>query len=162
MAKTEIRISGDIHKFAQDAGQRSRQAFDLNREDFQLRALKYPLLRLQSDGVTEQARNELAELAVLAFDEHDVSKAAEKIQNRNDASPIAVTIAQIVASAMGSKRMAMLGAVMGAHAAHRISGKNDAGIDVIAAIIGSVCLQSEKFVKDMIGEQWKEFAQRET
>ena len=161
---SQFKSSGDVKAFAHDAGQFYRNAIGLNREDFQLRALKYPLLRLSTDGVTELDRSDLAELAKLAFEEGDVTSAAERIQKRKSASPIAVAIANVVASAQGSKRMAMLGAVIGAHAASaRVlsGGSRDAGFDVVGAIVGAACLDSINFVQKVVGDDWKGFAERE-
>jgi hypothetical protein len=158
---SQFKSSGDIEGFAHDAGQFYRNAVSLNREDFQLRALKYPLLRLSTDGLTEHDRKELAELAKLAFAETNVEKAAEKIRSRKSASPIAVAIANVVLSAQGSKRIAMLGAVIGAHAARVLSNNHDAGFDVVGAIIGATCLNTIDFVQKVVGKDWQGFAERD-
>jgi hypothetical protein len=159
---SQFKSSGDIKAFAHDAGQSYLNAIGLNREDFQLRALKYPLLRLSTDGLTELDRKELAELAKRAFEEADVADAAERIQKRHSSSPIAVAIANVMLSARVSKRMSMLGAVIGAHAARALSlGTHDVGFDVVGAIVGAACLDSIDFVQKIVGDDWKGFAERD-
>ena len=166
MVKTKS--SGDVDAFATNAGRIYQSAVDLNREDFQLRALKYPLLRLSVHGLSAQDQKELAELAKDVVEERDVTHASERITSRKSASPIAVAIAQIVASARGSKWMAMLGSVVGAHAAHSLSAGGHgtvaldaAGLDVVGAIVGAACLDSEKFLQQVIGNDVKAFVERD-
>jgi hypothetical protein len=117
----EIRSSGDVAGFAAGAGRLYLRAVDLNREDFRLRALEYPLLRLSVHGLSDHDQKALAELAKDVVEENDAADAAARITGRESASPIAVAIAEIVASAQGSKWMAMLGSVVGAHAALSLS-----------------------------------------
>jgi hypothetical protein len=130
---------------------------------FRLRALKYPLLRLSVHGLSAQDQKELVELAKDVVEERSVTDASEKITGRKSASPIAVAIAEIVVSARGSKWIAMLGSVVGAHAALSLSagGQNDVGFDVVGAIVGAACLDSEEFVQQAIGNDVKAFVERD-
>jgi hypothetical protein len=159
----EVKSAGDVNAFAADAGRRYQGAIDLNREDFRLRSLKYPLLRLSVHGLGAEDQKELAELAKDIVEEREVTDALDRITNRKSASPIAVAIAGIVGSARGSKWMAMLGAVIGAHAALSLSagGQGDVGFDVVGAIVGAACLDSAEFVQQVIGNDVKAFVERE-
>jgi hypothetical protein len=162
-AMVEVKSSGDVNAFAAHAGRLCQSAVDLNREDFRLRALKYPLLRLSVHGLSAHDQKELLELAKDVVEERDATKAAERITSRTSASPIAVAIADIVVSARGSKWLAMLGSVVGAHAALSISagGQGDVGLDVVGAIVGAVCLDSEQFLQQAIGNDVKAFVKRD-
>jgi hypothetical protein len=159
----EIKSSGDLDALAANAGRHYQSAADLNREDFQLRALKYPLLRLGGHGLSAQDQKELAKLAKDVVEERDVTNASERITSRKSASPIAVAIAEIVVSARQSKWMAMLGSVVGAHAALSLSagGKGDVGFDVVGAIVGAACLEGDKFLQQAIGNDVKAFVERD-
>lgn len=159
----EIKSSGKVAAFAANAGRLYQGAVDLNREDFQLRALKYPLLRLSIHGLSVQDQKELVELAKVVVEERDVTQACEKLTSRKSASPIAVAIAGIVASARGPKWMAMLGSVVGAHAALSLSagGKGDVGFDVVGAIVGATCLDSDEFLQQVIGSDLKAFVEKD-
>jgi len=57
----------------------------------------------------------------------------------------------------------MLGSVIGAHAALSFSagGQNDVGFDVVGAIVGAACLDSDKFVQQAIGNDVKAFVERD-
>jgi hypothetical protein len=156
-----FKSSGNVETFARDAGQSYSHAIDLGQEDLRLRALKYPLLRLIHEPLHEQDRLELAQLAGLALAEGDVAPVAEAIQHRKS-SPIAVAIAGVVLSARGSKWKAMLGAVIGAHAARGASaGSGDVGFEVLGAIIGAASLQSHDFLQQIVGNDWKAFVERD-
>lgn len=159
----KLKSSGDVNAFAANAGSLYRQAVDLNREDFRLRALKYPLLRLSVHGLGAEDQMELAALAKDVVEERDVTHTCEKIASRKSASPIAVAIAGIVASARGSKWTAMLGSVVGAHAALSLSagGRSDVGFDVVGAIVGASCLDSDEFVQQAIGNDAKAFVEKD-
>jgi hypothetical protein len=162
----EVKSTGDVNAFAINAGRLYQGAVDLNREDFGLRALKYPLLRLSVHGLSAEDQKELAALAKAVVEERDVTDACERITGRKSASPIAVAIAKIVASARGSrgsKWMAMLGAVIGAHAALSLSAgrRDDVGFDVVGAIVGAACLDSDEFVQQAIGNDVKAFVERD-
>ena len=60
---TELKSSGDLDGLAAEAGRFYQRAFDLNREDLGLRALKYPLLRLSVHGLSAEDQKQLAALA---------------------------------------------------------------------------------------------------
>jgi len=158
----DVKSSGDLKTLAAEAGSLHRRAVDLNREDFQLRALKYPLLRLSVHGVSDEDQKELAALAKDVIEERDVTRASDRITHRKSASPIAVAIAEIVRSAQGSKWAAMLGSVVGAHAALSLTagGRNDVGFDIIGAIVGATCFSSDKFLQQVIGNDVKGFVER--
>jgi hypothetical protein len=160
---TDIKISGEVSAFAGSAGQRCQSAVDLGREDFQLRALKYPLLRLSIHGLTAQDQRELADLAKDIVGEQDTTTSVNMIVNRKSASPIAIAIARIVESARGSKWLAMLGAVVGAHAAlgMSIGSQGDIGLDVLGAIVGAACSENSQFLQQVIGQDVKAFVERD-
>ena len=159
----EVKSSGDVAALATDAGRLYLRAVDLNQEDFRLRALKYPLLRLSIHGLSDHDQKELAELAKDVVEERDVTDTCKRITSRKSASPIAVAIAEIVVSARRSKWMAMLGSVVGAHAALSLSagGQNDVGFDVVGAIVGAACLESGEFLQQVIGNDVKAFVERD-
>jgi len=158
-----MKSSGDVNGSAAEAGSFALRAVDLNREDFQLRALHYPLLRLSVHGLSDQDQKELVQLAKVVVEERDVTHAVERITNRKSASPIAVAIANIVRMARGPKWNAMLGSVMGAHAAINFSagGQPDIGLDVVGAIVGAACVESGPFLQQVIGNDVKGFVERE-
>jgi hypothetical protein len=160
---SNVKTSGDLNTFAAEAGNLYQHAVGLNREDFQLRALKYPLLRLSIHGVSAEDQKELADLAKDVVEERDVTRASDKITNRKSASPIAVAIADIVRSAQGSKWVTMLGSIVGAHAALSLTagGRNDVGFDIVGAIVGATCLNSDKFLQEVIGNDIKAFVERD-
>jgi hypothetical protein len=159
----DLKSTGDVEAFAANAGRLYRGAADLNREDFQLRALKYPLLRLSVHGLSAEDQKDLATLAREVVAERDVTEAAERITGRQSASPIAVAIAGIVVAARGSKWLALLGSVVGAHAALSLSAgaRDDVGFDVVGAIVGAACLESGEFVQRAIGNDVLAFVERD-
>jgi hypothetical protein len=118
----------DTQDIWQEAGEVYRFAIDFSVED-SARALRYPLLRLsnllrlpeQEPKKGLRGAEELTELGQIVIQGGDVVEAADRIIERQDASPLAVTIASIVrASAFGTedrRRRAMLGAVFGAYGA---------------------------------------------
>src|SRR5262245_50718964 len=158
-----VKSAGDVNAFAAEAGTLYLGAVGLNQEDFQLRALKYPLLRLSVHGLSAEDQKDLAELAKDVVDDRDVTAACERITKRTSANPIAVAIAQIVGAARASKWKAMLGSVIGAHAALSLSlgDKDDMGFDILGAIVGATCLDSEAFVQQAIGDDLKAFVERD-
>jgi hypothetical protein len=101
--------------------------------------LKFMLLRLSLLGITVQDREQLRDLARLAFYDKDVTKAADRIKKRRTASPLAVAIADVVASAE-EKKLAMLGAVFGAY----VTG------GILGAITGAVALSTSQFVAQQV------------
>src|SRR4029453_13855578 len=133
-----MKSSGDVNGSAAEAGMFVLRAVDLNREDFALRALHYPLLGLSVHGLSDQGQEGLVQLWKVVVEERDITPAVEKITNRKSASPIAIAIANIVRMARGPKWNAMLGSVLGAHAAINFSagGQPDIGLDVVGAIVG--------------------------
>jgi hypothetical protein len=118
---------------------------------------------LSVHGLSDHDQKELAELAKDVVEERDVTDTCKRITSRKSASPIAVAIAEIVVSARRSKWMAMLGSVVGAHAALSLSagGQNDVGFDVVGAIVGAACLESGEFLQQVIGNDVKAFVERD-
>ena len=57
----------------------------------------------------------------------------------------------------------MLGSVMGAHAAINFSagGQSDIGLDVVGAIVGAACLDSDEFVQQAIWNDVMAFVERD-
>jgi hypothetical protein len=162
---SSITISGDVPTIASSAGATHyHNATDKSFDDAR-RGLRYVLLRLSLLGLTEQDRAELGELARLAFQESDVTAAANQIKNRAAASPLAIAIADIVASSRGSQRMAMLGAVLGAYAAlHAVGDGSGSHIfqGVLGAIAGAVALSTSTFAQNALEENlWRKFAATE-
>ncbi len=157
------RVTGSVHY--RDATDFSSGSFGDARN-----GLIYALHRLSILGLTVQDREPLRELARLAFQESDVTEAANEIKSRESASPLAVAIADIVAASFsrGGKemtKMAMLGAVYGAYAGLK-DGRLPEDERVIkgiqGAIAGAVAVSTSKFIQDHIEvEQWREFAEKE-
>lgn len=160
-------ISADVHEFSRVAGSvHYKNAIDISSGSFgdARNGLKYALMRLSLLGLTEQDREQLGELARLAFQESDVTEAANHIKDRKSASPLAVAIADIVteSSAHGGQKMtkmAMLGALFGAYPA-----RNDHNLlnGVLGAIAGAVAVATSKFIQDeMEANLWRKFAEME-
>jgi folate-dependent tRNA-U54 methylase TrmFO/GidA len=158
-------MSDDLKQLAQEAGSRYARAVGLGREDLQLRAVKYLLLRLTVGGLHNEELARLRALASAALLESDVSNEAEAIQKKKDSSPLALTLAGIVAEARGSKRAAMLGAVLGAHAAHGARGGEDARdgrAEMQGAVVGAAILETHRMLEEMIAQpSWSDFSTRE-
>ena len=158
-------MNDDLKHLAQEAGSRYANAISLGRGDIQQRAIKYLLLRLTVGGLNTKDVDKLRSLASAAFSEADVTSEVNNIQKGKESSPLALAIAGIVAEAQGSKRMAMLGAVLGAHAAHAARVNQDArdGVaEMQGAIVGSSVFETNRFLEQFLGSQtWSDFASRD-
>jgi hypothetical protein len=155
-------ISGDTRAIAQVAGSTHYAGgIDLIRED-SIDGFKYHLLRLELVGLSEQDREELNELARLAFQESEVAEAVERIKQRESASELAVAIADIVNTAQGSKKAAMLGAVFGAYSGLNAVGESgDNRLQaVLGGIAGAVAASANSFTDARLGQDaWAKYAQ---
>ena len=160
---------GDTQEIWQEAGQLYNSALDLSFEDVG-GGLRYALLRLSTQGLTEQDQEELAELGRLAIQELDVEQAANRIRERADARPLAVAIADIVRHATfsgegggTSTKMAMLGAVYGAYAGMAFSpgGDDPRGRSILGAIAGAIATSTNKVLQDTLeARSWQGFLER--
>jgi len=92
----------DTQDIGQEAGEVYRFGMGFAREDSQF-GLRYPLRRLRALlRLPEQDAQELTELGRIVIQEGNVEEVADRIRQRQDASPLAVAIASIVqASALG-------------------------------------------------------------
>jgi hypothetical protein len=102
--------------------------------------LHYSLLRLELAGLTERDQTELLELGRCAMNGFDVTSAVQSIVAREDASPLAATIARIVDHGQGGdrRRALMLGAVVGAHAFGFVQGLVADDFATQLAVVGAV------------------------
>ena len=95
----------------------------------------------------------LRPLASSGFQESNVTNEVEDVRKRKDSSPLAVALAGLVDQARGSKRMAMLGAILGAHAARGARGADDSrdGLaEIPGAIVGASMFETHRMLEDMI------------
>jgi hypothetical protein len=158
-------ISGDVQGIARAADTTYRNATSFSFDDAQ-NGLKYALLRLSVLELSEQDRAELRELGGFAFQELEVTRVANQITARETASPLAVTIANIVEqSRRGSKKMAFCGAVFGAYAALGLGseGKRSEILKgVLGAIAGAVAVTTSQFARDEMEQRaWRDFIERD-
>jgi hypothetical protein len=139
------------------------RAIELHQEDSNARALHYLLLRLTVGGLKREEVPTLKELARLAFLEADISKQADQIKQQATSSPLAIAIASVVAQARGSKRTAMLGAVLGAHAALATRGSVTNGVaEINGAILGAAVLQARDLTVQFLEQpMWSDFVSRD-
>ncbi len=155
-------ISGDTRAIAQVAGSTYyTMGIDTIHED-SIDGFKYHLLRLELVGLSEQDREELSELARLAFQELDVAEAAGRIEQRESASELAVAIADIVRCAQGSKKAAMLGAVFGAYAGvHAVGENSDNRLQaVLGGIAGALAASGTSFTEARLEQDaWAKYVQ---
>jgi hypothetical protein len=123
--------------------------------------LRYSLLRLELAGLTERDRADLLELGRLAISELDVSDRVKAIVGREDASPLAVAIAELVSHARTSKRAAMLGAVYGAYAGAQAGGEPDelpTRLAIIGAAAGASAQDAHAFLETVITQSsWSQY-----
>jgi hypothetical protein len=118
---------------------------NLTEEDGRL-GLKYILERLELAGLTDQDRNNLADLIVAACADQDVSGLADRVRNAISASSLATAIADIVQKANSHRKAAALGAVLGAHGTVAPFG---AGRDPVeGAIAGAVAASAIALIND--------------
>jgi hypothetical protein len=157
-------ISADTRAIAQLAGSTYyASGIGFLRED-STGGLRYHLLRLSLVGLSEQDREELSELARLAFQGSDVAEAAGRIKQRESASELAVAIADIVSRAQGNKKAALLGAVFGAYAGLEAVGENsDKRLQaVLGAIAGALAASATSFTEARLEQEaWAKYVQSE-
>jgi hypothetical protein len=105
---SNVGISVDLKELLLKAGDYFKAALELTTEDARA-GLKYHLLRLSLLGLSDQDQKQLCELTEQDFRDQDVTSAADQIKRRKTASPLAVVMAELIATAE-DKRMAVLGA----------------------------------------------------
>ena len=128
--------------------------------------LRYMLLRLSVVGLTDGEREQLTELARLAFQESDVAAQAGRIRDAADASPLAVAIADLVQeTGRTSKRATMLGAISGAYAALRSAGgQHDELVlkGLLGAVAGATAAATSEFLDgERARDSWRSFLEKE-
>jgi hypothetical protein len=158
-------MSDDLTSLAQESGSRYDQAISLGKEDLQLRAVKYLLLRLTAGGLNIADVDKLRALAGAAFFEADVTSQVDGIRNSKESSPLAVALAGVVAQAKGSRKTAMLGAVLGAHAAlgARVDqNAHDGFAEMQGAIVGAAAFEVHRMLEQiLVTPSWSDFATRD-
>jgi hypothetical protein len=157
-------MTDDVKQVAQESGRRYESAIALGREDLQLRAVKYLLLRLSVGGLGHDDIAPLRALAGAAFEEDDIEAPLKQLR-KGKPSNLALAIAAVVESARGSKRSAMLGAVLGAHAAHgaRINqDARDGAAEMQGAVLGAAVFETHRIFEEMLKTtSWSDFVSRE-
>ncbi|MGW1784536.1 hypothetical protein ACWCQQ_36285 [Streptomyces sp. NPDC002143] len=116
-------------------------------EDLRNRRFHYHLLRLHS-VLTDADVEDLQELGRQAFQNGNAADQADKIKDRADASPLALTIADITRSAAllspGDEKEALVGALMGAYLSTAgIEGVDKSLVACLGAIAGAITLSGE-------------------
>jgi hypothetical protein len=161
----------DTQDIWQEAGEVYDFAINFSVQD-SFRALRYPLLRIndllrlpeQEPKEGLRGAEELTELGQIVIQEGDVGEVADRIRERQDASPLAVAIASIV-QASGGDRRAMLGAVFGAYAgleSSQIRGYDPHVRAVLGAIGGALAvttytqLQGQLEARSLSWREWSE------
>jgi hypothetical protein len=161
----------DTRDIWEEAGRVYGSALQLSFQDSP-NGLRYALLRLGSLlRLPDQDEEELAELGRVAIQEGDVKEAADRIRERQDASPLAVAIANIVEDARffgeggsGDTRGAMLGAVFGAYAGLPFSqtGEDFRARGVLMAIGGAVAITTYRRLQETLETRslsWREYSE---
>jgi hypothetical protein len=135
-------------------------------EDAQLRRLRYHLLRLTLAGLTPTDVTELSELGRLAFEGLDLTKQLAHIQQRTDASPLALTITDIVARAGQGQpapvtpQSVLLGAVLGAYASVGNIDRQGSSLEaVFGAIGGAIAVATYAFIVDINQGSWTDYVE---
>jgi hypothetical protein len=129
--------------------------------------LRYPLRRLRALlSLPEQDAQELTELGRIVI-QGDVGEVTDRIRQRQDASPLALAIANIVREARLSggegRRGAMLGAVFGAYAGLESSeSEDDPQVRaVLGAIGGALALTAHTQLQEMLEARFRSLSWRE-
>jgi hypothetical protein len=163
--RKDLAMSDHAKELAENAASRYERAVALGHEDLQLRAVKYLLLRLTGAGLQMSEVEPLRALAGSAFQESNVTNEVEDVRKQSNSSPLALALAGIVGQARGSKRMAMLGAVLGAHAARGArgaDGSRDGLAEIQGAIVGASVFETNRMLEEMIASpSWSSFATKE-
>jgi hypothetical protein len=127
--------------------------------------VRYVLLRLSLVGLTKEDQAELKELVSLVTQNMDVAGVANKIVNRQTASPVAAAIAALVLQGRGSKKAILLGALFGAYAI--LDNLNTADPNSLQTILqavsaGAVAAATIQFNQEQSEtESWRLLLQRE-
>jgi hypothetical protein len=163
---TDVRVTGDVHAFSPTVAAAFTDTLRRSLEDLRF-GFKYPLLRLELAGLTMEEVEQLRELARRVFRREDVGEAASAVRDRPAASPLARALVDIATAApsLVDRRMVLLGAILGAHAAHHTLEKTGTGgalSAVIGAITGAVAVSMTAFVEhDLDDRAWTHFIDRE-
>jgi hypothetical protein len=139
------------------AGGYFRSAAEMSFDDALQRRFRYHLLRLTVFGLTDDDVADLGELARLAFENSDPTQQIAKIKQREDVSPLAFAIADIVeqGSSRGSVDLSvvLLGAVLGAYTTQSgIADLDSTTIAIVGAIGGAVAASTSTVIRDMIDQ----------
>jgi hypothetical protein len=160
------------HKIGEEAGEVYRSGMDFARQDAQF-GLRYPLRRLRALlSLPEQDAQELTELGRIVIQGGDVGEVTDRLRQRQDASLLALAIANIVREARFSSgedsRGALLGAVFGAYAGLESSeSEDDPQVRaVLGAIGGALALTTHTQLQEMLEARfrslsWREWAEAE-
>jgi hypothetical protein len=154
----------DTQNIGEEAGQVYRFGMNFALQDAQF-GLRYPLRRLRALlSLPEQDAQELTELGQAVIQGGDVEGVADQIRQRQDASPLAIAIANIVQEARFSDtRGAMLGAVFGAYAGLQSSEREDdpQARAVLGAIGGALALTTHTQLQEMLEARFRSLSWRE-
>jgi hypothetical protein len=147
-----------------EAGEQFSAAAGLCFGDAMQRRLRYHLLRLTTVGLSHTEVEDLVELGRLAIQGSKVEEQATRIKQQ--ASPLAFVIADIVARAESdarpvNMRAVMLGAVLGAHTS--LSGvpeEDKLSAAALGAVGGAVAMSTGTFIAENIERQsWSDYVQ---
>ena len=155
------------HNIGEEAGEVYRSGMGFARQDAQF-GLRYPLRRLRALlSLPEQDAQQLTELGRIVIQGVDVGEVTDRIRQRQDASPLALAIANIVREARFSggedRRGAMLGAVFGAYAGLESSeSEDDPQVRaVLGAIGGALALTTHTQLQEMLEARFRSLSWRE-
>jgi hypothetical protein len=127
--------------------------------------VKYVLLRLGTLGLTQEDQAGLKELVSIVTQNGDVTDAANKIVDRQTASPVAAAIAALVLRGRGNKQAILLGALFGAYATLDTLNRSDPHSfqDILQAVsAGAVAAATIEFTHEQsAAESWRLLLQRE-
>ncbi|MCL5996218.1 MAG: hypothetical protein M1546_09185 [Chloroflexi bacterium] len=121
--------------------------------------------RLSVLGLTTEDQAELKELVRRVTQNMDVAEVANKIVNRQTASPVAAAIAALVLQGRGSKKAILLGALFGAYATLDTLNQADSNAlqnTLQAVSAGAVAAATIQFTQEQSEtESWRLLLQRE-
>jgi len=147
---------------AADPAAAYRAAISLAEEDARQRALKYFLMRLEIVGVTLDETEPLRQIAESVIIGADPTSAIEAYLKAPTTSPVGSALATIVLQEVPERRReALLGAILGAHAAAATSFgfKPDPGTIVASAVIGAATTTNFAMLTRMLFDRsWTEYA----
>jgi hypothetical protein len=123
--------------------------------------LKYILERLTTSGLRMEDVKELQRVGIEILGGGGGDHVLAKISNNKSASPLAISIANVVAAAPEPERKSvLLGAILTAHAAEVIS-QRDPTLVIFAAVVGAATARSSSFTQGVIAQDAKGFTHRE-